>query len=160
MLAVTKTLKVTPEPDGTYILKGGTKYTIKAKYPNGKFTVEQDNWVYAPNGGKWTPVKYSNLNASVNFMRQGFLYIPASRFISAISELNDDMVILKLDPNGDIDQQLNKLLTNTGTLVTQEERDSARDAIIGVAGTTTVSVLLIVFPEPSSTAVGEKNLLI
>ena len=154
------TVTVKPETDGTYLLNKGATYTIKMRTSSGEFSVQQDNWVYAPNGGKWTPVKYSNLNASVNFMRQGFLYIPASRFISAISELNDDMVILKLDPNGDIDQQLNKLLTNTGTLVTQEERDSARDAIIGVAGTTTVSVLLIVFPEPSSTAVGEKNLLI
>ncbi len=49
-----KVMTVSPEPDGTYILKGGTKYTIKAKCPNGKFTVEQDNWVYAPDGGLWS----------------------------------------------------------------------------------------------------------
>ncbi len=49
-----KVVTVSPEPDGTYILKGGTKYTIKAKCPNGKFTVEQDNWIYAPDGGLWS----------------------------------------------------------------------------------------------------------
>ena len=78
LLAVTKTLKVTPEPNGTYILKGGTKYTIKAKCPNGKFTVEQDNWVYAPDGGKWTagPNKYSAV------MEQ--MYIPSDKLIAAV----------------------------------------------------------------------------
>lgn len=125
---------------------------------SGEFSVQQDNWVYAPNGGRWTPTKYSNLNAWSNFMREGSIYIPTSRFISAVSKLNDDTVTLDLNPNGDIDKQLDKLLTNTGMLVEQDEIDSARNAILAVAGTTTVSIILIVFPEPSSTAVGTKKL--
>ena len=54
MLAVTKTLKVTPEPDGTYILKKGITYTIKMRTSSGEFSVQQDNWVYAPDGGIWS----------------------------------------------------------------------------------------------------------
>ena len=102
MLAVTKTLKVTPEPDSTYILKGGTKYTIKAKYPNGKFTVEQDNWVYAPNGGKWTagPNKYSLV------MEQ--MYISRDLLVAMVEEKSKGDATVNL--NKPIEEQVSRIM--------------------------------------------------
>ena len=71
-------MTVFPEPDGTYILKGGTKYTIKAKCPGGKFTVEQDNWVYAPNGGLWSIIPFTN------YWPMERMYIPSDKLIAAV----------------------------------------------------------------------------
>lgn len=48
---------VYPEEDGTYLLESGKKYTIKTfsvKFSEYKFTVEQDNWVYAEYGAVCT----------------------------------------------------------------------------------------------------------
>ncbi len=73
-----KIVTVSPEPDGTYILKGGTKYTIKAKCPNGKFTIEQDNWIYAPDGGLWSIIPFTN------YWPMERMYIPSDKLIAAV----------------------------------------------------------------------------
>ena len=78
LLVFSKTVNVNPEPDGTYNLKKGITYTIKMRTSSGEFSVQQDNWVYAPNGGKWTagPNKYSAV------MEQ--MYIPSDKLIDAV----------------------------------------------------------------------------
>ena len=48
------TVTVKPETDGTYLLNKGTTYTIKMRTSSSEFSVQQDNWVYAPDGGIWS----------------------------------------------------------------------------------------------------------
>ena len=48
------TVTVKPETDGTYLLNKGATYTIKMRTSSGEFSVQQDNWVYAPDGGIWS----------------------------------------------------------------------------------------------------------
>ena len=51
-----ETVYVDPESNGTYLLERGKEYTIEIYgdgYSNYEFTAEQDNWVYAPDGGVW-----------------------------------------------------------------------------------------------------------
>ncbi len=145
LLVFGKTIKVTPEPDGTYILNKGITYTIKMRTSSGKFTVEQDNWVYAPNGGKWTAGhnKYSAV------MEQ--MYIPSDKLMDAIkfvspafAEVNSNISIEK---QVDLIMKVLELDDSNETLVLSAL--STISAMVGGSGTigavlTNASKLLIV----------------
>lgn len=59
-----ETVYVNPEKDGTYLLEQRIEYTIEVYGISSfefDFTVEQDNWVYAPDGGIWERIKPANM---------------------------------------------------------------------------------------------------
>ncbi len=140
-----KVMTVSPEPDGTYILKGGTKYTIKAKCPSGKFTVEQNNWVEAPNGGIWTPIKYS-ISSSISSgfgkpVKSGQMYVPSYKVFDAIELLSENSVKFERIESGNIKEQIEFILRNNGMKVTDDELNDALNSIKDAAGATVVLVI-------------------
>ena len=82
-----------PESDGTYFLKGGETYTIEiygstgstAANLNYSFTVQQDNWVKAENGGKWTIGDTSYLSpwANTSTLAESEMYITPQLLVDA-----------------------------------------------------------------------------
>lgn len=157
------TESVEPESDGTYLLERGKEYTIgvnNSGYGEYQFTVEQDNWVYAPDGGIWSVTKYSNGSAISNTMCYERIYMPSHRIVSSILQLTDGVTCINIDPSGDIEAQLESVLRNTGMQVTQSELEGAIVAITGATATTisTISAIIaIVIPEPTSSIVGAKQ---
>ncbi len=141
-----KVMTVSPEPDGTYILKGGTKYTIKAKCPNGKFTVEQDNWEEAPNGGIWTPIKYSTSSSIISGfgkpIKSGQMYVPSYKIFEAIEALNENSVTVERVKGGNVEEQIEFILQNNGMKVTNEELKNALLSVGGAAGTIIVVIVV------------------
>ena len=74
---------VTPESDGTYLLESGIEYTIKTYgYSNSeyKFSARQDNWVYAPDGGKWEVIKNASSFSSTPYSE---IYISPKLLVEA-----------------------------------------------------------------------------
>ena len=122
LLAVTKTLKVTPEPDGTYILKKGITYTIKMRTSSGEFSVQQDNWIYAPNGGKWTagPNKYSAV------MEQ--MYIPSDKLIAAVK--SQSLGWAGVDSSQSVEAQVETVMRE---LKLDDSDKAFRDSVISLA---------------------------
>ncbi|MBR6537194.1 MAG: hypothetical protein IKT67_08335 [Lachnospiraceae bacterium] len=85
-----ETVTVEPEADGTYLLYTGTEYKIEVNgYQTGKylFTVEQDNWVEAPNGCIQTAVEHTAINAfplsSRYYLSQDMLFITIADIVGA-----------------------------------------------------------------------------
>lgn len=88
---------VYPEEDGTYLLKSGKEYTIKTfsvMFSEYKFTVEQDNWEYAPNGCIQTVKKYSDSYnpypvTSRYFLSEGMLHAIIADIVGTKQDLSD-----------------------------------------------------------------------
>jgi hypothetical protein len=142
-----------------YALEKGEKYFISVKYLSNEvkaynLTAEQDNWVYAPKGGRWTPLAYSNSNVGANVLRAGSIYISTEKFITTIKDLNNGIVILQLNPNKDFEEQINAVLNNTGMAVSEEDMHGALIALGGTTATTVGVLLAILIPEPASTVAG------
>lgn len=155
-----KTVSVKPEKDGTYLLDQGKEYTIEVYGRSSSefdFTVKQDNWVYAPNGGKWKVTKYSNSSAYLRTLCCEKIYMPSYRIVSSILKLTDDAVCVQIDPTGDVEAQLEAILRNTGMKVTEDELQGAIKNIAGAAATTTGTIVAILVPDPASTAWGLKK---
>ena len=152
-----KTKTVSPESDGTYLLDNGTKYTIKfyaeadysATYKDCVFTVSQDNWVYAPNGGLWEVTKYSTGNVVASNLNDETIYLPSSRIVSAIAELTGGTSVV-CDPDGDMEAQIRQILTNNGMKVDESELKGALKTIGGAVGTT----ILFFLPVPGGKVTG------
>lgn len=111
--------------------------------------VSQDNWVYAPNGGLWEVVEYSNTSIRANHLYSEVLYMPSTRIVSAICELTGGTEV-KIDPNEDIEGQIDQVLLNNGMMVTKEELDGAISAIEGA----TATAVLFFLPIPNSKVSG------
>ncbi len=145
-----KTKSVSANSDRTYTLKSGTDYTIKfyaesdysATYEDCVFSVTQDNWVYAPNGGKWDVTEYSDASIFANHLYSEMLYMPSTRIVSSICELTGGTIV-NIDPSGDVESQINSVLINNGMRVTDEELDGAITTIGGATGTTILFFLPI-----------------
>ncbi|MDE7390501.1 MAG: starch-binding protein, partial [Lachnospiraceae bacterium] len=94
-----ETISVEQEEDGTYLLNGGTEYTIETygvQSGGYNFTVEQDNWVYAPNGCIQTVAKYSRAGnftstpfESSYYISQGLLYAIIADLVGTKQDLSD-----------------------------------------------------------------------
>lgn len=141
-----KTKTVSPDSDGIYLLEDGTDYTIKftstGSYENCRFTVSQDNWVYAPNGGKWEVTKYALGNVVSNVLNDKTIYMPSSRIVSSIAELTGGTSVV-CDPDGDMEAQIRQILSNNGMKVDEGELEGALRTIGGAAGTTILFFLPI-----------------
>lgn len=142
---------VNQEEDGTYLLDAGKEYIIKVLGQGSseyEFTVEQDNWAYAPNGGIRTPIKYSFGTIATNNAEYGAMFLPTEKLLSSIQNFKNGISVT-IDLNSDIDTQINNILDETGMIVTEEEYKSAKEAIIGAASTAggdILSVVLIFIP--------------
>lgn len=79
----------------------------------------------------------------------GKLYMPAPRIVSAICELTGGTEV-KIDPNGDVESQINSVLLNNGMIVTEEELDGAITTITGATATT----VLFFLPIPGTKVTG------
>ena len=152
-----KTKTVSPESDGTYLLEKGTDYTIKfyteadysGTYTDCSFTVSQDNWVYAPNGGLWEVTNYAMSNTLSGVLNDKTIYMPSSRIVSSIAELTGGTSVV-CDPDGNMEDQIRQILTNNGMKVDEDELNGALKTIGGAVGTT----ILFFLPIPGGKATG------
>lgn len=80
--------------------------------------------------------------------------MPSHRIVSAILELTGEATCVPIDPSVDINDQLEAVLRNTGMMVTEDDLKSAFVTITGAAATTTLTIIAILVPEPTSTAAG------
>lgn len=146
-----KTYTVNKQSDGTYLLKGGVKYTIKTSTStksNYKFIIAQDNWVYAPNGGKWTPIEYSGSSVSSGYLISGAMYITFDRLIETIEELHSDLIVFNFSTDGDIEAQVEEILRQTNMEVSDADIQSAALSIASLiaSGLSTVSLFVATGP--------------
>lgn len=154
-----ETVTVSPEKDGTYLLKDGTEYIIEVTGYNQTardydFMVRQDNWIEAKDGGLWYPIDHSLGSGFANHLSKGKMYIPTHKFISAVMSLTKGTSVLVLDPKGNIEEQINQILVDTGMYVDKKEFEDAIGTL-GEAGLNIVqTVVVILFPEPKSVATG------
>ncbi len=132
-----ETVYVDPEEDGTYLLEKGKEYTIEVYGVSSydfEFTVQQDNWVYAPNGGVWSVTEYSMNSVLTDNLCYERIYMPSHRIASSICSLSDNVVMVELDPSGDIEAQIEAVLLNTGMKVTDKEfRDAVNNVALAIA---------------------------
>lgn len=151
-----ETVYVDPDSNGSYLLERGKEYTIEIYgdgYSDYGFTAEQDNWVYAPDGGIWTVTRYSNSSAAASTLCSERIYMPSHRIVSSIVKLTGGTVV-PIDPAGDVEAQLDSVLRNTDMKVKKDDVENAIASIAGAGATAIGTILAIIFPEPTSTASG------
>lgn len=90
-------------------------------------------------------VEYSNTSIRANHLYSEVLYMPSTRIVSAICELTGGTEV-KIDPNEDIEGQIDQVLLNNGMMVTKEELGGAISAIEGA----TATAVLFFLPIPNS----------
>lgn len=155
--------------DGTEItyvfaLEKGKEYSIKVNNPInnhvGTYTirVSEDNWVYAPNGGKWEVTDYSLGSLIANQLSDEEIYLSDTRMVEVIAELTNGTIV-PIDPNGDIEAQLEDVLNNNGMKVTKDDLKSAALSLAGATATVTGTILVILWPVTSSTPAGQAILV-
>lgn len=101
------------QDDGTYLLEQGTEYIISiigGGNSEFNFTVEQDNWVYAPNGCIQTVETYANtlnpyLATSRYFVSEGMLYATIADIVGTEQDLSDIDNIEKIMDNLGYDRE-------------------------------------------------------
>lgn len=132
------------EADGTYLLEKDAEYTIWISadyYRDYEIIVNQDNWVLAKDGGKWEPISYSNSSLMSNYLITGELYIPTIKILSAIAICNPNCTVEEIDPNQDLDSQIEAIIKSSGMRLTDDEKRSIAITLAGAAVTAAGSII-------------------